>query len=124
MTKQFPLEQLLKADITYMSAGVPSAAAIAQVVPFDDHYEIVAPLKGYAPQDVLILCSDSVLSIKAERRMGPSEDRDDLYAADSFGAVSYNVGLPADLDVDTLAVSFVGDTLIIAADRCGRSARH
>jgi HSP20 family molecular chaperone IbpA len=105
-----------------MGLVMPSCAnrtdlgAAVSVSEFDDYYKITADSRGLSLADISVSLTPGMLIVAGERKLAPSEDRDD--SADLFSrSFSYNIGLPDDIDEQEIRGRFANGTLIFTIGR-------
>ena len=99
-----------------VSANCIDLGANVALFEFDDSYRIIADLHGLTLRDISVAWNPGMLTVAGERRLAPSEDRDDV--SDRFpGSFTYNIGLPGDADEEEVRGQFEEGVLMLTIGR-------
>lgn len=72
-----------------------------------DHYELAIELPGLEDKDIAVEFADGVLSISGEKREEKEEKAGDcLISERSYGSFRRRLGLPSDVDPESIAAKF------------------
>ena len=117
MTSQYRGATVDRAWVGVSERAQPLMHSAIAVVEKDTRYEVTVPLGSFDPRDVQVELSDGLLTVSAKRRVGPSEDFDDMYSPERSTSPTYHIFLGRDIDEATLSALCLRDALLVSAKR-------
>lgn len=122
---QRPLPSLLRPERWWPTElGMMTRMPAVDVFEEKDSIVIKAEIPGLAKEDVTIQLTDSMLTIKGEKKREEEVKEDDYYRCErSFGSFSRAVGLPCEVKADQVKASFKNGVLEVRMPKTEEAKR-
>jgi len=103
------------------AGGMPTYALPLDIREVDNGYEIQAPVPGFKPEQVEVMFSDGVLTIRAQRSEESTQRHGDYLRKEvATGNYHRSIQLPGDIKQDDIAATFEDGLLTIHAPKAAR----